>query len=599
MKFNKLNLKVYLAFSLIVTCIMVACVKTDDLTKDLNIHLNSSVFDTPITLQFVDANSQVPGFPSKVSIEIIGKDKDRILSVLGTKDIKVENNFTILCVKTNDRPTRERPITIHVIARAEGYLDAIVPLTIVDSKLPQAQSVPMINKKTPPKGVAITEKTFAAPAAGLTAAVDIITPLTNGKTEAALAKITQGTKFFDEKGQQLFGDVQATLVHFDNRNEDALRAFPGGLSPTYLVDENNKQMQPGNFETAGFIAFDMTVGGKEVKTFSNPVEVEVDLNMQQNNPETKKPMVAGDKLPVWSLDEKYGVWKKEMEIKIVEEGGKMKAKYQQTHLSWWNLDWWFPYGCMLTGYYGFSWGNPNPWGPPIPPSGGGTTAGIITIQSNVTPACGASPWGGRIYYAELYDPYNPYGFVHSYWDAFNNGTQIQLANYVGGGMIPSIPLRLRIFSGSDWWNHGTVIYTSGDINLCDGPTINVNIPQINPPLSVSVNISGRCGSTLIYPSAFFQFQPANQPYWSFLGYLSNGQGCTSQLYRGQKYNFSVFYGPLQRTYTNITVPQNDTTYLVNNPLTNSLDTLRLQYGPNNSINFNILNMTVPPAMCPF
>ncbi len=577
------------AFLLSCLLLIAACVKTEDLTKDINIHLNSNLLDNPISLQFIDANPNATVFPTKITVEIIGKDKELVYSVLGTKKFEVENNFLTLCVKPNNRPSLQKPITVNVVAHAQGYLDAIFPVTIVDSRQIRFENVAMISKTNPPQGISIKEVSFQADADGLAKSIEIETPQNNGKEENAIARIKNGTKFFDENGQQLSGLVQATLAHFDTRHKDILRSFPGGLMPTYLADEQGKQIPPSAFVTAGFIAFDMFVGNKEVKTFSQPVEVEVEVNPTQINPITKKALVVGDKIPVWSLDEKRGIWKMETEITVVEDNGKLLVKYEQEHLSWWNLDWFFPFTCNWWAYDPFDpntgWGFPS--FQPSPPS-------TIAITSNISPSQCYSGWGQGAYYAELYDPNG--SFIHPYWDDFENGTTLTVMNNFGG--FPGSPLRLRIFDKFPWIG-GTVIYESGDINLCQSyNSLNITLP-ITQSLEIQVNVSGNCGNSVIYPTMGYYYKEPNETWYQYLTYLYNGEGCTRKLKKGQAYDFSINYGPLQREYSNIRIPQNDTTYVIYNPLTNTNDTLNLQYQTGNKLIFNVHNLQIPASMCPF
>ncbi len=76
---------------------------------------------------------------------------------------------------------------------------------------------------------------------------------------------------------------------------------------------------------------------------------------------------------------------------------------------------------------------------------------------------------------------------------------------------------------------------------CSNGSMNVVDP--NPPTTVCVKGVGRCpgGNISIRPSGTIEFKKEGDSYFRYLGYLYNGQMCTSKLELGSKYKFRTYY----------------------------------------------------------
>ncbi len=91
----------------------------------------------------------------------------------------------------------------------------------------------------------------------------------------------------------------------------------------------------------------MRVGNTSVEQFSQPVSVQIGIKPNTNNPITGTTVRAGDVIPLWSYDENNGNWKFEGNYTVNSKiglGGNQELfikKDDVTHLSWYNLDWFF------------------------------------------------------------------------------------------------------------------------------------------------------------------------------------------------------------------------------------------------------------------
>lgn len=583
---NKRSLYRLLIFSSLAVLTVVGCKLTEeDLTRDMRFYFSGSPLDSPVALQFINANTTVLALPENIELILAGKDKEKIYTIVGEKGIDLKGNIATVSLRPEDVPTRERPITFTVIAKAAGYLDAIATVTIVDKKRFEMLPIRMIQKANPPKGVSIVERNFTAEVGGTAQNLNFETPLSIGKQEVTKIDIPQGTKFYDNKGAQLTGTAQLTLAHFDTRTQGSVAAFPGGLNPTYVLDSTNAQLRPGNFISAGFIAMDIEIGGKEVKTLSQPMRVAAQVR-NQLNPQTNQPFAAGDKIGIWSLDEQNGVWKQETEGTAELVNGKLEIAYPQQHLSWWNLDWFFQNQCQFWGWYAFNPANTDPWGAPFAPSP--TQGGVINIQSNINAF--SCPNGNRLFYAELYDPYNEFGFIHSYYEPFVNGSRFQVVNYIGG--IPAYPLRLRIYDGS-WSDKGNTIFESQNLLLCDPQNVNMTLPVIQN-VEVGIKFTGVCSGTPplgISPSAAFYYRPQGSFFWDYLAYMYKGEGCSGQFVKGRNYDMKVVFSSFNKEIPNVKIPQADSIMVV------GTDTLRMRYETSTRLMIEMFNVRLSDELC--
>src|SRR5690606_37535833 len=73
---------------------------------------------------------------------------------------------------------------------------------------------------------------------------------------------------------------------------------------------------------------------KEVKSFSKPLTMDVELNSTEINPNTGQPYKENETIPTWSLNTETGQWKQESNATVVKNtNGKLAAQMQITHLS--------------------------------------------------------------------------------------------------------------------------------------------------------------------------------------------------------------------------------------------------------------------------
>jgi hypothetical protein len=484
-----------------------ACVNKDDLTKDFAFTIDLDVIKVPLSLQIIDGNFDSGKSPEGVTIELMGPDKDKFYSTIGEKNITITNGFVDFAVKKTDAPTPQNPLKLTVVAKAPGYLRTIKTFTLTTADSTQFEAMSMVNLANPPAGVTIKTASVTVGANGATASTIVTTP--SSSQEAVNVQIPAGTLFKDKDGNVLTGTAEATLVHFDNQNPASLAAFPGGLSVGSAKDANGANIGAGQFTTMGFLALDMTIGGKEVKNFSGTgIQIAMDLNENSINPEKGRKIAVGDSLPIWSLNETDNSWVREKIGVVSGTASDLKLVYTQDHLSYWNLDYHYGPRCNQTSLITF--------------------AGV-TAPNN--------------YYVEMVN-----ASTQQVFRTFNlflaNGQNIGFYNAPAG-----INYYFRVLSGTYYYCPGAMVATSTPFQLCNGAvttTFNMSAPPPAPLLTTRVRAVGTCPSkpyVQLYPNVtVYYLEVGGCGFWNFGGTMVSGNYVSTVFKAGKTYDIAVIVG---------------------------------------------------------
>ncbi len=317
-------------------------------TDNLVLNVDTDVFSAPTMLSFENAKEGASNQPLEFSLTISGPDKDKIISGLGTQKFDVHDGWIALNLVKGVEPSLQNPIRFVVSGKLNGFEEIRKEITLV-SKDELSVAVKVIETGNLPSGITEVSKSFKLNAGVFDVSEVLMTSPENGTNETAKLTLNTGTKFRDKDQNFISGDLLTADVRYYGTSDASVSVFPGGLSPQNVLDKNGKSIAGGvNFFTAGLVDIDMSIGGKDVKYFDKPVDVEMKLNPEQDNFLTGAKVKAGDSIPVWSLDEVTGQWKEEQKAVIVETVTGLTAKFAVKHLSAWNLDW----GWSYFGSYG-------------------------------------------------------------------------------------------------------------------------------------------------------------------------------------------------------------------------------------------------------
>ncbi len=309
--------------------------------EGVTIHVNTNVLKSPRAVQFVNAVKNAANQPGDFPVTIGGKDADKVVTVHNKTDFKAVEGRVFLALKKGVVATESNPVVFTVAAEIPGFTPATQTFKITNDQ-PAAVVVRVIEYANPVPGTKAKVQEDNLTAGVNTNPITIETPATPGMEEQATIVIPAGTQFLDAAGTVInAAKLESRVVQFGTESPEALAAFPGGFNVASIIGQDGQVIPEGvAFVTAGFIAMDLYAGGTEVKRFSKPLSVTMDVSESLTNPESGTAVKAGDVVPVWSLDDKTGQWKFESNATIVSDGqGNLSASFSASHLSYWNFDW--------------------------------------------------------------------------------------------------------------------------------------------------------------------------------------------------------------------------------------------------------------------
>ena len=304
------RLKLISAFILILAMGGLSCQKFNLNTDDLNITLDMSIVKTHLIADFRDAKTGLligENDNSKVSIYIIGDDSRSVVNSKGyriTETNSAGGYATFGFDPYQAKPSGADTVRVTLMAELNGYVSTSVPI-VFTSEGQKYVTVFMVNKVTPPAGVAISPNMSVGSARGgkVSNAFTASTP-----DKSVEVNVPAGMTILDAKGNPLQGKLDLTFVQADPTKIGAARSFPGGLACEATTETGSKINT--SFAPAGFFKIDISdESGRHGAFFSEgTMEVNTKIGPSVINPETGQPYNTGDKIGFWNLEEKTGQW---------------------------------------------------------------------------------------------------------------------------------------------------------------------------------------------------------------------------------------------------------------------------------------------------
>lgn len=581
MKSNFIKLVLGSAMLFVAIGLFQSCQKLEDVANDVSLVLDTDLLFHPLMLQYVDAHEN--GFyPEGLEIEIRGPGKDKVQSLLGSEEIIADGHYVNIGVRKIENLSVDNPIEIMIVAKAPGYVTSYKYFVIHDTQMGY-NTIPMVKIGRDAPGITTEEESFNLTASGTTESAKFNSSLNYGKQEKATVNVKAGTKMYDAQGNQLQGMVEASLTHFDNRHDVAAKAYAGGASTSRNIkDVDGTDLGPGMIVPYGVMTLDMYVNDKEVKTFSQPLEVKVTLNPNSINSETGQPIQEGDEVAVASYDEFTGEWQIELRETIERNAqGQLEVRYDQPHLSTWVI------------------------GSPVPP-------GCFFFQATVKSPIPAFSTVQRFFYVELRN-------VADESLVGTNFLQKKNDEIITFFFVPNITGRVDVFDGNEVCNGG-LLGQSDPLNLCGFVgeiDLNDDPAFLAGELLISeIEVSGICDeitpTLVVAPTLTILYKDTHEcddeALWHPLGIVSGGTGTTAKLRAGNMYDFRIAEGGINRTIRNIPVPSADSSFTVDyvdvhsgsNFTFNQVIDVDYNPGPGGvgqQIKFTFHNIDIPDCAC--
>jgi len=335
------KLKILFAFATILAFAGPSCDKFSLNPDDLDITLDMSIIKTTITVQFLDAASgELVGFDDgkQVLINVFGPDSQWVVNTTGNRRnqfLSAAGYMTAGFDPYNAKPTPNDPVELTLVANLDGYVPTSLPISLI-SEGSHDFVVNMVNVEAPPEGVSVDR--LADVGSTSDGRVNENIEINTAGNEVNI-KLNEGTEIRDEAGQPLQGKLDVSVAYFNPTKAQALSCFPGGLSVQVSNESGTKES--GAFFSAGFVAVDITdENGKQASTFGGGnMEMDLAVDGKIINYETGEPVQAGDRVPIWSYDDKTGEWAFEKYTYLTLAPDGLRATAHMQHLSYWNLDW--------------------------------------------------------------------------------------------------------------------------------------------------------------------------------------------------------------------------------------------------------------------
>lgn len=514
------TLKFYLP--IIIAFLIMACnpkSELDKITDSIQINIDTELMTETAFIKVYDIADQGV-VPNNAKVEVTSDNAQFVFQQSGKRDLELVEGIVAIGLHPNAFVDDE-PVKIDLLFTASGYVDIRKSIYLSNKEEDagiQSVDIAMVSKSNPPEGISFNELSTELVNGTLENDVALeVLPQEGQESQISIA-LPAGTQFRDRDGNVLNGsDLKVEIGLFNAEEEEAHAGFPGGFTSDNIIDENG-EVAPGSFITAGFVSLDMSIGGKEVKQFNQPIDVSMSVAENVTNPETGALIKAGDVIPVWSYDEQDGDWVYETLGTVVDGSDGLELSYKTTHLSWWNFDFAGRRCCYDCGQIKFN-------------------------------APGLSREDRQPFYVR-----GVYSGTNQALSYYSQRTRYIYDDYIMKPYnLPSFTFDLIVYKNYAAYSEGEApLARENNINLCDmNSSREINIPaSAIDNLFVEFNAVGYCDSKPNYefrPSFRVQYKDPSSTSWYYrdyyttLGDVRDGKFKTASLSVGNSYDFRVIY----------------------------------------------------------
>ena len=301
--------------------------------------LTNNQVDRVITVQIVDADpNAVNPYPANVRVQISGDAFDDGLvyysdgAALGST-IELVENVVNLAIKPNIEIPAGEFLSFTIVAEADGYLSNAIEVQMGANEKILFADLGLVNLSTLPDGVVVKNDTNTdfennAPSNDIVIPVEDVEN-TEGNDLKARLTFKSGTVFKDVNGAELEGSELTTeITYFNGLVDAAVLSATGGRGNIKLEDGTVAVIN-------GLVNVKAFLNGAKVKTFTNPVNIDIFLDAGAFNPVTNNVYAAGDRLSIISRDSPGQPFKNEGEVTAVidEATQRLKVRYDAVHFS--------------------------------------------------------------------------------------------------------------------------------------------------------------------------------------------------------------------------------------------------------------------------
>lgn len=315
--------------------IMILFTGCKDPAEDVQIIVNTDIFKSPTLIQFVNANKAFEG-PQDFTVQILGPNADLVRTTTGGKVFKASTGLLNIVLDRSANPSPTNPVKFTIVANAPGFAPVFQDVVITSPTDANLIKIPMADYANPAAGMGSLVATKAISNGTPSTDLTFTTPTNAGIAQKTDITVAAGTGFLDAAGQVITGSsLEARIVFAGTATNGTSPIVPGGNFASNLVGINGQPIAGAvYFIPAGTVTIDMFIGGKEVKSFTKPVIVDMEVNPNMINPNTNLPVKEDEVIPMWSLNDETGQWKIEGLATFGKNAaGKLVARMPINHLS--------------------------------------------------------------------------------------------------------------------------------------------------------------------------------------------------------------------------------------------------------------------------
>lgn len=526
--------------------------------------IDSPEVKTAFVVQLFDAKTnKLIGQDSdkEIRVTVLGTDRSSVKTVFGksVSQLTTHKGVIALSISNTINPSAEDPVEFVLDFECDGYLHGSIPVQIA-SMGGHSFIARLVDASNPPDGISIFNGVVGrSNSEGITESqIMASTPPVQQTLATTQVIIPEGSKILDKSGNPLTGDLSLRMAYYSNQSPEVLDCFPGSFC--VKTEENGI---PGNalFFSGGWADYELTdQSGLVAKTFSNPIDIMLEIPPNTFNPETNSQIQTGEFYPVWNYRYTDGTWELENEglLKGPSSHGNFYVDYQAFHFSKKNTDKkkcpeqkpppdcdrakdWRKYLSMDQKLFlndeknnqkSYAFLNNN--------------SETYSVPSNIRLVL-KEPTTNFVYWSS------------GYLDSYTQGDQIYLPDAPCD--LPSI---FEVWGGCPYSLLGSELVN----NLCLLDPVEIQLSNPNPPtgsyVNVELTITVNCDFAHIRPniSAFYEDGCG----WKYIGQVVNGKITMPGLEMNKGYAFGVwindywfdeFFTINQTSYTwNIDVPEN-------------------------------------------
>ena len=323
--------------------LLMACNPNLDPMEGVTLKVDTRVANSSVSMMFVDAVTGEP-ITSDIRVSISGEGSDNIYDISGLKQnaYTAKNGFLTLAIISLDEISQSNKINFVIEGDIAGYIP-ISRTYSFDKESHEAVQFKMINIENPdnlPEGIEMSSESGQLIDGVVQDTIKYSLHSSSSNTNMDIT-IPAGMVMKDANGVTLSGNIAVSTIYFNNEDDEALSAFPGGLNMT-LKSASRAQSQ-GLMTTCGFTKIDIVdESGRQARFFSQgAVNIKMEVPAATLKPDGNQVM-PGDELISISRQEGEDAWDDEDEEIIMRgplENGNLYIEDDITHLSYHNWGW--------------------------------------------------------------------------------------------------------------------------------------------------------------------------------------------------------------------------------------------------------------------